>query len=85
MIAKVTLIHYLGLGMQISGTIGAGHDAIFAADAPLSIYQNNSIRGLKSSVHRAHRDTWRVSALVTQLGDVKTFECRSLIWFGIKV
>jgi hypothetical protein len=56
-----------------SHSIGAGHDAVPAPDAPFLVHQDHPICGLVGSAHRAYLDAGRFGALVAKLGYEKGF------------
>jgi hypothetical protein len=59
--------------MEESHPIGAGHDAVPASDAPLSIHEDNPFRRLIGCTNRADLHTGRLGALVAEFGDKKCF------------
>jgi hypothetical protein len=58
-------------GMEKPHTVWTCHDAVPAADAPLTVNQYNPVHGLVGSPNRADLDTGRLFALVAELGNKK--------------
>jgi hypothetical protein len=65
-IAKIAFVGDLMDGVKKSHSVRASHDAIPAADTPLSIHQGNSIGGLVGCPYRADLNAGRIFALVTK-------------------
>jgi hypothetical protein len=57
--------------MEEPHAIGAGHNTVTTADAPLPVHQDYAFRRLVGSAHRTHLDAGRLIALVAELGNEK--------------
>jgi hypothetical protein len=66
-VTEVALVGDLVVWMKEAHAVGAGHDAVAATNAPIPVDQDYAIVGLVGCPDRAHLDTGRVVALVTEL------------------
>ena len=57
--------------MEKPHAVGARHDTVSAADAPLPVHQDHPVRRLVSGTYRTHLDAGRLFALVAELWDEK--------------
>lgn len=68
MAAKGAFVGFAGVVVDEACVVGAGLDAIGAADAAFAVHQHHAVRALEGGAHRADRDAGWLLAVVAQPG-----------------
>ncbi len=75
-IAERALVRRLRLGIEEAAAVGAGLDAVAAAEAVLLVDQHDAIWGDEGGAHRADLGAGRICAVIAHFGNEEVFAAR---------
>ena len=72
-VAEVAFVRDLVNRMEETHTVGAGHDAVAASDAPVAVYEDDAVTGLVGRPYRADLHAGCVVTLIAELGHEESY------------